>query len=277
VKAISVITFLLEELFPFLFYWARRHSQFKRIESLDLDPIAGPYESYYGMTREVLEDRIAEERERARSMDEKTFKMTLSLSIGLTILGSTVSMLVGKSPIPFFRTIIAATASLSIFYTLAGGFLALGALKTLPSYGYGTDFLIRAQREKKIVVQALGCQEKMNLIRHLRNESAYQCLRNGFILLLISVSLFTFSFTISEWTSSRSNESDQIHYGLGTISCFLKRPLDQKNSEGSLTASQRMNPTSNHGEGLSFSPASPWPWLLAGYPHCCALKEMKAL
>lgn len=230
-KAFSVITLLLEELFPFLFYWARRRSQFKRIESLDLDPITGPYESYYGLIGEALKERIAEERERATSMDEKTFKMTLSLSIGLTILGSTISLLVGKSPISIFRTIIALTASLSIFYTLSGGVLALGALKTLPSYGYGTVFRIQAQCKKKFAVEALACQENMNLIRHLRNESAYQCLRNGFILLLISVLLFAGSFAISEWTSTMSHKPHQIHHEIGTISCFLTQPSDQRNLE----------------------------------------------
>jgi len=217
-----------------------------------VDPVTGPYKSYYGLAAETLKERIAEERERARSMDEKTFKMTLSLSIGLTILGTTISFLVGKSPIPIFRTIIAVTASLSIFYTLAGGFLALGALKTLPSYGYGTEFLIQAERGKRIAVGALASQEKMNLIRHLRNESAYQCLRNGFILLLISALLFAVSFAISEWTSTSPYKPDQIHHELGTISCFLTQASCAKNLKCSLTADQPMQATSNYRKFLVF-------------------------
>ena len=39
-------------------------------------------------------------------------------------------------------------------------------------------------------------QEEINIVRHLRNESAYQCLRNGFFLLLLALIIATFLIRI---------------------------------------------------------------------------------
>jgi hypothetical protein len=73
---------------------------------------------------------------------------------------------------------------------LMAGITALGAIKTLTTYGYGTDHLLN---QKKIgdsyLAEALYAQERMNIIRHLRNESAYQSLRNGFLMLFIALGL----------------------------------------------------------------------------------------
>ena len=71
-----------------------------------------------------------------------------------------------------------------LLYVLLAGFVALGALRTLPSYGYGTQFLLPQKDDQKVLAEALARQETMNIIRHLRNETAYQALRNGFWLLL---------------------------------------------------------------------------------------------
>lgn len=77
------------------------------------------------------------------------------------------------------------------FYVLSAGFVALGALRTLPSYGYGTRFLLQQEdNAPSTVADALARQELMNNIRHLRNETAYQALRNGLILLFVAILLF---------------------------------------------------------------------------------------
>jgi len=77
-----------------------------------------------------------------------------------------------------------------ILYTIIGGIIALGALKTLPTYGYGTNFIIKSKDDVNVKIAALAAQEKVNTARHLRNEAAYQCLRNGFIILIIPVIFF---------------------------------------------------------------------------------------
>ena len=140
-------------------------------------------------------------------MDDKTFKMTLALTFGLTVLGSTTSFLLKEIPFTNLWILIAVLISSSIFYTMAAGFIALGALKTLPSYGYGTDFLLRARDDRSVLVYALAAQEKVNLIRHLRNECAYQSLRNGFVCLFLALGLFAGALAINFYCSAEAVRS----------------------------------------------------------------------
>jgi len=190
VKTVRRLKTLVEEIFPFLFYWARKRQQLKRVDSKELGAIDGPEARYHKLSEDDLNRRILEERERARAMDDKTFKMTLSLTLGLTVLGSTTSILVKTIPFETIQIAVAAMAALSIFYSLSAGLISMGALKTLPSFGYGTDFLLEAKEDKAVLVSSLVSQEVMNLVRHLRNECAYQSLRNGFLCLFTALALF---------------------------------------------------------------------------------------
>lgn len=96
-------------------------------------------------------------------------------------------------PNPELRIVIAIFSALSIFYSMSAGFTAIGALKTLPTYGYGTDFIIKGKNDISVLVHALASQEKMNIIRHLRNESSYQSLRNSMASLFMALLIFTVS------------------------------------------------------------------------------------
>ena len=78
-----------------------------------------------------------------------------------------------------------------MIFAIIGAILALGALKTLPLYGYGTEFRLKVLDDDGARVTALAAQEKINFVRYMRNETAYECLRNGLIILLLSVILFT--------------------------------------------------------------------------------------
>lgn len=187
---------MLEEIFPFPFYWVRRRRHLDRISSDDFGNGQTAFSSYHKLSKEELFGQIKEERERAKSMDDKTFKMTLALTFAMTVLGSTTSLLIGNVPFQIMRTLVASLAALTIFYSLTAGFIALGAIRTMPSYGYGTNFLVNAKRNKSAIVTALASQEAMNIIRHLRNECAYQALRNSFIFLFLALSLFAGSIVV---------------------------------------------------------------------------------
>jgi len=184
---------VVEEVFPLPFYWSRSRKQVRRAGQEDVAVSGGPYDRYYDLCDEDLRKRLSEERDRAKGMDEKTFKMTLALTLGLTVLSSTAALLVQGVAFPKLRAAVGTLAGLAIFYSLSGGFLALGALRTLPSFGYGTDFAIRARNNRVLLVRSLVAQEVMNIVRHLRNESAYQCLRNGFLCLFAAVILYAAS------------------------------------------------------------------------------------
>lgn len=145
-----------------------------------------------------LEKRILEEHERAKLLDEKTFKMTLSLALGLTILGSVTAVLlrdVGQSTI---ATLMRSGVTLSILYIFIGGFIALTSLATLPTFGYGTGFKVEANTTAapvEVYVDALLRQETANQIRQVRNEAAFQALRNGFVLFGIVLILYLLTLT----------------------------------------------------------------------------------
>jgi len=180
----------------------------ERALSEDLAVPGGPYDRYHKLSDEELGKRLSEERDRAKAMDEKTFKMTLALTVGLTVLGSTTTLLVHGVPFEKLRPLVAALAVLAIVYSLFGGFLALGALRTLPSFGYGTDFVIRAKSDRAFVVGCLVSQEIMNIVRHLRNESAYQCLRNGCMCLFAAVLLYATSVAVGTLQPKPTPPSD---------------------------------------------------------------------
>jgi hypothetical protein len=184
-----------EELFPFVHYLA--HAKKLRAKAASADLVSGQeYADYPSLSETQLKDRLTEERTRAAALDDKTFKLTLSLSIGLTVLSSTTAYISSHIAIlPISLTITTITA-LSLFYTLIAGILALSALRTLPSYGYGTRLLLEQKIPNTSNLAAhLARQEMMNLIRQVRNEAAYQALRNGLILLFVA--LLSFAATMA--------------------------------------------------------------------------------
>ena len=179
---------LLEELFPFAHYVVRARRQRQRSESPD---ILKKSERYSSLSEAQLDERLKEEHARASALDEKTFKLTLSLSVGLTVLGSTAAFLVRAVTSPAIQAALTVVIGLALFFVLSAGFVALGALRTLPRHGYGTEFLLQRQANApNRVADALARQELTNNIRHLRNETAFQALRNGLILLFVGLLLF---------------------------------------------------------------------------------------
>ena len=180
---------VLEELFPLVHYLLRTRRLRRRSEScriLDEQSFA----RYTDLSVEDLTDRLAGERTRAQVMDEKTFKLTLALSIGFAFVGLASTPTAMSLANEIVRMVVVASTGIGLGFVLLAGFVALGALRTLPSYGYGTAFLLESRQPKDRYVAALATalarQETMNAIRHLRNETAYQCLRNGFVFFFVA-------------------------------------------------------------------------------------------
>lgn len=180
---------ILEEFFPFIFYWTRSR---KKKRMCDFDDIlsAGECVNYRTLSERQLRRRIKEEHQRALQMDEKTVKFTLSFSIGFAVLGLGATFLIDSVQILEIKEALMLMFSIGILYILFSGLTALGALRTLPRYGYGTEFLIclvKTPDPKTVLADALARQECMNIVRHLRNEATYQSLRNGLFLIVLGV------------------------------------------------------------------------------------------
>lgn len=148
------------------------------------------FAAYNTLPLEQLKGRVDEEHQRASALDEKTFRMGLSLSVGLTIHGFMTAFLTKSKFDGMVLILLLMLAVLGLLYLFVAGCMAFSVLRTLPKYGYGTGFLLNKSRpnarETEILAIALAQQESMNIIRQIRNETAYQALRNGFCLLLVA-------------------------------------------------------------------------------------------
>lgn len=144
-----------------------------------------PYEA---LNERCLKDRMVEEHYRSKRIDEKTSKFTLGLSVSLTVLAAASGVFAKIIPSSSYAGLISIICGFASIYMLLAGITALGSLKTLPVYGYGTQHALRLKDDGvSYLSQALYAQERMNVVRHLRNEAAYQSLRNGFFVLLFAL------------------------------------------------------------------------------------------
>ena len=154
------------------------------------------FTNYVDLSEDKLEERLKEEHQRASTMDEKTSKLTFSFSIALTFVGAAIVFLKNTvSPVVMqagLSVLINSLIFLGLFYSTMAGLVALGALRTAPRHGYGTPLLLEqdTHRRKKLT-ESLARQEVINLVRHLRNEAAFQCLRNGLLLFIVVIVMFT--------------------------------------------------------------------------------------
>ncbi|MDO6581420.1 hypothetical protein Q4491_08670 [Photobacterium sp. 2_MG-2023] len=179
---------VFEEVFPIFTFLKSKKNISNKVN--DRSETASKSERYKELGSDSLNIRIKEEHERAVKIDEKTFKFTLGLSVSLTVLAAASGSFVKFSPNNPFSIYISILCGISSLYMLSAGITALGAIKTLATYGYGTDHLLSKNKiGDSYLAEALYAQERMNIIRQLRNESAYQSLRNGFLLLFLALCL----------------------------------------------------------------------------------------
>lgn len=198
----NLIFRIFEEVFPIFPFLKNKNSILNKVS--DVDELPRKSKRYEELGSDCLNVRIKEEHERATKIDEKTFKFTLGLSVSLTVLAAASGSFVKFLPNSSYTLYISIICGIASLYMLAAGITALGAIKTLATYGYGTDHLLN---QKKIGVsylaEALYSQERMNIIRQMRNEAAYQSLRNGFLMLFLALGLSVVMLgNTSNWPNS---------------------------------------------------------------------------
>lgn len=180
---VKLLSRAIEEFLPFAYFYYVSHQWMKKIYQSSMEDI----DFYSRLSDEKLEKRLGDEHERAQKIDDKTSKFTLGLSISLTIISASASSIVKVLPSSALNNYIVLLFGISSLYMLSGGLLALGALKTLPKFGYGTNF--EYNKSSVTLVTSLIGQEKINIIRHFRNELSFMSLRNGFLLIFMALFL----------------------------------------------------------------------------------------
>ena len=193
---------IAEQLIPFAYYYFSSARRLRaRFESKGRLP-EKDFAEHTDLPNKVLERRLKEEHQRAAALDDKTLRVSFFLSsgfsvlgLGLTILGSSdfIAKTVSSLAPPLLLTLLFVTSTV---YFLFAGFLALGAMRTYPMFGYGTSYELDRYRKslKPLLAERLARQEVLNLLRHCRNEAVFQTTRNGIILLLGGISLALFGY-----------------------------------------------------------------------------------
>ena len=177
---------LFQEILPFITFVQNRSVMLKRVESGTILQRV-EYRDYATLPVGDLKVRLREEFDRAARLDDKTFKLTLSWTIAVAVIGIAIP-LYSNAPYPGLYSAVTMVGVIALVYLFIGAVVALGGVRTMNTYGYGTQVLLGKGRENYLVHLAsdLACQETMNLIRHGRNECSYQCLRNGLFTLILT-------------------------------------------------------------------------------------------
>ena len=167
---------LLEELFPFVSYWLNSRKLLAKAAQLVEQGDAELEAEYLQLDDEQLSARLTEEHTRGVSIDEKTAKLTLTFSIAIALTSSVGSYFLDSLEGSVALSAIVVLTEVGAIFALISGLVSVRALTTLPTYGYGTSFTAKAA-DKNLVARSLMAQEKINALRQVRNEAAYQCLR----------------------------------------------------------------------------------------------------
>lgn len=149
-------------------------------------------ENYCSLSRKQLKKRLKEEHRRPLIIDQKTFRLIISLSFEFTVLSSAAALLREVELSGAVQTALKIIILTGLVYILLAGFVALGSMRTFSLYGYGTEFLLQQQSNgQRVLAEALARQQIMNNLRHWRNETVYMALRNVFLLVLAGAIIFT--------------------------------------------------------------------------------------
>lgn len=186
---------IAEEVFPFVYYLinASRLKARSKLPELRQDEA---FRGYDRLSVGELDQRLTEEHERAVALDDKTSKGTLFLSVGFSVLGlglaaisSSTWVLAKMTSSPVGPTWLIFLFGASVVYFLVASWMALGALRTYPKFGFGTEYTLALHDSNSTARRAehLARQETVNSLRHCRNEAVFQAVRNGFVLLFVGI------------------------------------------------------------------------------------------
>ena len=165
----------------------------------DLDREDPTIECYRELEIDTLNKRLKEEHLRAVKIDDKTSKFTLGLGVSLAIIAAASGSFAKFVPYQNFGGVISFLCGLSALYMLFAGIISFGAMKTLPRFGYGTKHEIELKKNgADYLAWVLLKQEEINTVRQMRNETAYQSLRNGFLVLIIALIIALFYSLVAE-------------------------------------------------------------------------------
>jgi hypothetical protein len=189
---------VLHELFPFVAYLKLRRSIRKELDSFAIKalPEDGPtlaaVRRYAVATPENIKEELVIQQKRAADLDDKTFKYATSIATALTIAAAATTAVAQLLSNSILKLAVVMVGVPAIGYVMAGGLLGIAAARTMGGYGTGLEFRLAQDGERPamrplVLAVALACQERVNIAKSARNEAAFMCIRNGFILTTIAI------------------------------------------------------------------------------------------
>lgn len=131
----------------------------------------------------VLRIRLKQEHERAESIEAKTDRLGQRILGVLAFAGLLVTL---SRPIEWtWLGIVGALGSLA--YVLTAWYMTLRANQTTRVFGKGTEFEHQGIREPRVLSKEVFCQELANTKKHNSNVAAFNCLRNGLLLGVVTI------------------------------------------------------------------------------------------
>jgi len=130
--------------------------------------------------------RLKQEHDRARTIDNKTTGLAFPFSIVLGTLGVLANVTFDISACLAIRVLMMISFTVTLIFVSIAILIVVDALRTLPTFGYGTEHMLRV-RSSNSLADSLARQETMNSVRQMRNEAAYQTIRNGIVAFFVTV------------------------------------------------------------------------------------------
>lgn len=146
--------------------------------------------------RDKLLPLLADEWERAKSLDEKLFKATTALSVAVTAAGvasKAVLDALPTGPIKIGLMVVLLYAILSLF---SGALMGFSGLRPKQRAGYGPDFAVRIRHDNKAaaaaIADALTHFEITNILRANEATAANMAIRNGVVAFALAMTFSLF-------------------------------------------------------------------------------------
>lgn len=149
------------------------------------------FQDIFNLNEEDLKKYIENEWGRAKELDDKLSKLTVTLSIALTIGGALAKTAVDSISWEPGRIVLVLFLTASMLFLLAGALVGFNGLVPKPRYGYGPRFLNQlsaGDAERRSAMEYAACGfETTNAVRANETMVAVSLIRNGVLIFAIAM------------------------------------------------------------------------------------------
>lgn len=166
---------------PFLLPLTNRQLR-KQLDRWEID---AAFDDIHALNEQDLKSYVESEWIRAKDIDEKLAKLTVTLSLAVTVGGAIAKTIVDGLQESVARTATISLLCFSMGYFLYGAWIGFQGLRPKPRFGYGARYLrslARGGDEATNSMRYAACGfQVMNLVRSNEASAAIDLIRNGIL------------------------------------------------------------------------------------------------